>query len=307
MSDQTVSLQLASIPRQRVGDHEIHQLIARGGMAAVFEATHLPTGRAVALKMLRADVPEAAEAVERFRREARLARLLAHPHIVEVLGVVEEGEVSHLVMELVRGSSLAALADRGAVHVRRALVIVRQVLEGLGHAHAAGVIHRDVKPANVMVARVGEPGRERDHAKLLDFGVAKLVGEAAEVAGADRLTRTGLVFGTPAYLSPEQGHARPLDGRTDLYALGVVAFELLTGRVPFRSPDPATVVRMHAAAPIPTLASAAPGRPWCTPEVEALVRGALAKRPEDRFADAAAMIAAVERALLSIDHLPAGV
>jgi eukaryotic-like serine/threonine-protein kinase len=212
-----------------------------------------------------------------------------------------------LVMELVRGSALAALVDRGAVHVRRALVILRQALAALQHAHAVGVIHRDIKPANLMVARAGEAGREYDRVKLLDFGVARLVGDAADLAGKDRLTSSGLVLGTPAYIAPEQGLGRDIDGRADLYALGVVAFELLTGRLPYRSPDPVTVVRMHAAAPIPTLAGAAHGQPWCTPELEALSRRALAKQPADRFAGAAEMLEAVDRAFASIDHLPHGV
>ncbi|HET7502023.1 MAG TPA: hypothetical protein VFK02_13495, partial [Kofleriaceae bacterium] len=142
--------------------------------------------------------------------------------------------------------------------------------------------------------------------KLLDFGLVKWIGEAAGGPGGERLTQTGAVFGTPGYLAPEQALGRPLDERVDLYALGVVVFEMLTGRPPFMSPDPMTLLRMHASAPPPALSAIAVGQPWCTPALEQLVARALAKQPSARFASALAMMAALDAAFVSLDHLPAG-
>jgi serine/threonine protein kinase len=150
-----------------------------------------------------------------------------------------------------------------------------------------------------MLVTAGEPGREFERVKLLDFGLIKLVDDGPTV------TQTGMVFGTPAYVSPEQAQGHEVDARADLYALGVVLFEMLTGRPPFRSPDPGSLVRMHVSAPVPTLAAATAGRSWCTPALEHLVARALAKQAADRFGDAAAMMAALDEAFVSLDHLPA--
>jgi len=268
-------------------------------MGAVYEAEHVESGELRALKMLLPNAPQAARVAERFRREAQAATLLAHPNIVTVFELVVEENTLYLVMELVRGTPLGELLEAGAIAPRRTLVLVRQVLEALAHAHARGIVHRDLKPDNIMIATVGEPGREYEQVKLLDFGLVKLVGEAA--AGADKLTRTGVIAGTPTYIAPEQVLGRPFDAKVDLYALGVVLFEMLTGRAPFRSPDAQTLLRMHVSAPVPTLASAVPGRAWCTPELEHLVARSLAKNPELRFRDADEMTRALEAAFVSLD------
>jgi serine/threonine-protein kinase len=291
--DRTSSLPLSAVVGRVVGGrYTIRRLIGQGGVAAVYEAVDAG-GHEVAVKMMLPGMP--AEVVERFRREARVAPLLRHPNIVEILELIEDDDL-YLVMELVRGRSVASLIEDALLAVRRTLVIMRQVLEGVGHAHAGGLIHRDLKPANLMVCE--EP---YDRVKVLDFGAVKLL------SGEDRLTQTGMVFGTAAYVSPEQVLGRPLDARADLYALGVVLFEMLTGRLPFRSPDPQSLLRQHVAAPIPTLASAVPGRPWCTPALEHLVRRALDKQPDLRWETAAAMCAGLDAAFHSLDHLPAGV
>jgi serine/threonine protein kinase len=294
--DRTSSLPLSAVIDRVVGGYRILRLIGQGGMGAVYEAVHLASGREVAVKMLLAE-----DNGDRFRREAGVAHLLRHPNIVEVIELVTDGDGLYLVMELVRGRSVASLIESASLPVRRSLVIMRQVLEAMAHAHAAGLIHRDLKPANIMVCDVGY-----DLVKLLDFGAVKLVGEAVQQLGGERLTHTGVVFGTPAYLSPDQVLGRTLDARADLYSLGVVLFEMLTGRLPFRSPDPQTVLRQHVSAPIPTLASAAPDRAWCTPALELLVRRALDKAADLRWPDAPAMIAALDAAFLSLDHLPPG-
>jgi serine/threonine-protein kinase len=217
------------------------------------------------------------------------------------LGVVDDGML-YLVMERVIGESVDALLHRGPIGVRRTLVLTAQVLDALAHAHGRGLIHRDLKPSNVMIATVGEPGSEREQVKLLDFGLVKLVGEAADEVGGESLTRTGVVFGTPEYMAPEQALGRAVDARTDLYALGVLLYEMLTGRTPFASRDPTELMRMHVSHAPPPL----PDTPWHTPAIDDLVMRALRKRPDDRFSDAAAMKAALESAFVSIDHLPAG-
>jgi serine/threonine-protein kinase len=281
------------------GQYRIRSLIAQGGMGAIYEAEHVTTGERYAIKALLEDAANQLEITRRFEREAFAMKRLAHPNIVELLdvGAVEDGSL-YVVMELVRGPTVRALLDGGALPARRALVIARQVLDALAHAHAQDIVHRDLKPENIMLATVGEGERAYERAKLLDFGLVKLLGDTD-----DRLTRTGVVSGTPAYMAPEQALGRPIDGRADLYALGVILFEMLTGWQPFRSPDPTTLMRMQASAPVPTLASVAPGRPFCTTQMELLVGGALAKQPDRRWASAADMTAALDEAFRSIDHI----
>ncbi len=306
-ADSTLARPLAELVGRTVaGRYRIVRLLGRGGAGAVYEAEQLPGGAPVAIKAVLPGAPEAELIAERLRREARAARLLDHPNIVAIRELVEERDERYLVMELLRGRTVAAELEAGALAARRTLVIARQVLDALAHAHARGVIHRDLKPHHLFLTPAGEPGRQYERVKLLDLGLAKLIGDAAEVDGA-RLTQTGMISGTPAYMSPEQALGRPVDGRADLYALGIVLFEMLTGRVPFRSPDPVTLVRMQAQVPAPSLAASAPGRPWCTPELERLVARALAKRPEERFTGAAEMAASLELAFASLDHLPAGI
>ena len=299
------------VGREVGGRYRIVRPLGRGGTGAVYEAEPLAGGAPVAIKALLPGAAGADDIAERLRREARAARLLDHPHIVQIHELVTERDELYLVMELLRGCSVAGELQGGHLGARRTLVIARQVLDALGHAHARGAIHRDLKPDHIFLTLAGEPGRQYERVKLFDFGLVKLVGPAAALegdAGSTKLTRTGTVFGTPAYMAPEQALGRPIvDGRADLYALGTSIYEMLTGRTPFRSPDPVTLVRMQAQVPAPTLASSALGRPWCTPALERLVARALAKRPEDRFADAAEMTAALELAFASLDHLPAGI
>ncbi|HEY5938738.1 MAG TPA: serine/threonine-protein kinase [Kofleriaceae bacterium] len=302
--DSTMQRPLADPVGQTVaGGHRIERLLGRGGVGAVYEAVHVETSTRRAIKMLLPDLANAAEVAERFKREAMAARLLDHPNIVEVIDLVAEGPDLYLVMELLSGRPLTAILEDGALAPRRALVIGRQILDALAHAHTHGLVHRDLKPANIMLVTLGTPGAEFERVKLLDFGLVKLVGETAALLGDTSLTQTGVVFGTPAYISPEQALGRPVDARSDLYSLGIVLFEMLAGRPPFRSPDPVTLTRMHAAAPVPTLASVAPGRPWCTPALEHLIARALAKKPDDRFATATEMTTALDAAFVSLDAI----
>ncbi len=293
------------VGRMVTGCYRILSVIGRGAMGAVYEAEHVSSGKRVAVKAMLPEMKQTREGAGRFEREARAASFLSHPHIVEVFALdTLDHDTQVLVMELVRGVSVRDLIDAGPIAARRALVIARQTLQGLRHAHTHGVIHRDLKPDNIMVSRAGEPGSEYDWVKLLDFGVVKLDGIAAAEFGEDKLTRTGVVCGTPAYMAPEQALGRPVDARIDLYSLSVILFEMLTKRTPFESDDPMELLRMHVSEPPPALAEAAGAQPWCTAELESLLAEGLEKRPEYRFADARAMVAALDAAFLSLDHLP---
>ncbi len=289
------------------GRYRVKVLVGLGGMGAVYEAEHLPTGRSLALKVLLHERGGVAGLAARFQREAKAQSLLDHPNIAEVLdlGALEEGPL-FLAMELLRGISLADAIETGPLQPRRALVIARQVLDGLGHAHRNGMIHRDLKPENVMLVTEGDPGHEHEVVKICDFGLVKLVGEtAAELGGGHDLSQTGVVFGTPEYMSPEQALGRTVDARADLYSLGIILFEMLAGQRPFGSADPLALLRMQVTTPPPALPDVAPGRSWCTPELAALVARALRKRREERFAGAEEMTAALDAAFLSLNHLPA--
>jgi tRNA A-37 threonylcarbamoyl transferase component Bud32 len=278
------------------GRWRLGERIARGGMGAIYDAVHVVTGKRVAVKTLLPGLARVAEIKRRFEREAHAASKLAHPNIVSVIdfGDLDDGAF-FLVMELVNGRSLSEALEAEEMPPGRAFGIVRQVLEALAHAHAQGVIHRDLKPDNIMLVDAGDSDEERDIVKLLDFGIAKLIGEARAGGREDTLTQAGVAFGTPDYMAPEQALGEEVDGRADLYAAGVILFELLTGAPPFDSPDKMAVLRMHVAVSPPPLARG------FGPELEAAVARALAKRREQRFPDAAAMLAALDAAVAAED------
>jgi serine/threonine protein kinase len=235
----------------------------------------------------------------RFLREAKTMSLFQHPNIVELVevGKLDDGTL-FFAAELVRGITLRELLASGVVEPARALAITRQILGALGHAHAMGVVHRDIKPENVMLADGGGP--DGDLVKILDFGVAKLIGDTPAVLGEGTLTITGYgALGTPYYMSPEAVLGRPLDARADVYSIGAMLFELLTGKPPYAHEDVATLMRMHAAAPIPTLKDRAPDREF-SPELELVISEALAKKPDMRFKSSAEMIEAVDAASRSL-------
>jgi serine/threonine-protein kinase len=268
------------VPGILVGAYRLIAPLGRGGMGGVWEVED-GAGQRYAMKSP-ASI-ENPELTKRFAREANALRLLEHPNLVTGVDVFAEGGALYLVMEYVRGRTLS---KAGAMHPRNALVIVRQILDGVGHAHALGLVHRDLKPDNIMLVDMG--GWER--VKIVDFGLVKLLGDAEVAIGGGRLTRTGIVSGTPAYMSPEQALGRLVDGRADLYAIGVILYELLAGKLPFDHPDSSILMRMHVKMPVPPLDVA--------PELAALVGGALAKDPAHRFATSAAMIAALDHAFV---------
>ena len=285
----------------RVGAYVVRGVLGHGGMGAVYEV-EAPDGARRAMKAALIDRADGGVAARRLAREGNALQLLEHPNVVAALDRLVAGGRLYLVMELVRGPSLRALLEDGALPPRRALVLTRQILDGVEHAHARGVVHRDLKPENVIVSAAGPAHDPYDRVKLLDFGLVKLRDDAAAMVGAGRLTRTGTTFGTPAYMAPEVAQGRSIDGRADLYAIGVMLFEMLCGRRPFVAGDALALLRAQVSATPPRLADVCGDAWWCTPELETLVGGALAKPPGDRFATATAMRACLDDAFASLDR-----
>jgi eukaryotic-like serine/threonine-protein kinase len=255
------------------GRYELGPRLGSGGMADVLEAVDRRLDRRVAVKLMRADVSDP-RARQRFEHEASVAAALTHPNVVAVYDLGEHDGVPYIVMELVEGTTLAALlADHGALAPRDAALITDQVLRALEAAHAQGLVHRDVKPANVLITRDGTT-------KLADFGIAKAL------ATSPSLTQTGQVIGTPRYLSPEQVAGHEATERSDLYAVGLMLYEMLAGEPPFPTESFTALAAAHQHAPVPSLADRRPGLPAA---LVTTAEHALAKDPGDRFADAREM------------------
>ena len=260
-------------------------LLGSGGLGEVYEATETTTGERFAVKTLLPGVRDMGELAQRLEREGIAGGLLDHPNIVAVhaLDYLDTG-TPYLVMELVSGTTVAALLRKGPLAPARALSIIRQTLDGLAHAHTLGVLHRDLKPDNLMIT-------DGERVKILDLGLAKLMGVIADELGLEKLTETGTVFGTPTYMAPEQALGNPCSTATDLYALGVTLFEMVSGQPPFVASDIYQTMKLHVTAPIPTLG---------VRELDAIITRAMQKAPEKRFASAEEMrtaIAAAERSI----------
>jgi serine/threonine protein kinase len=273
------------------GRYRIDQRIGAGGMGVVYKAERVGLGRRVAIKFLHADLAADPALRTRFEREAKAMSQLHHPHCVPVIdfGVAD---APYLVLEYVPGESLTQLINRGPLPVKRAVNIMRQILAGLEHAHGLGIIHRDIKPDNVILAEVTGTG---DQARLFDFGLAKIVSDAQQsVARAP----SAMAIGTPSYMSPEQAVGDSVDARSDVYGCGIVLFQMLTGKKPFSAKEPMDVLRMHVEKRPPTLAEGAGDRQFPAP-LEAIVSRALSKRPEQRFPTALDFAEALENLELS--------
>ncbi len=282
--------------------YRLDAIIGEGGMGAVYAAEHLLIRKRVAVKVLHAEMTRLPEVVARFEREAMAAAHIEHPNVATAtdFGKLENGSF-FLVLEHVEGRGLRDEMAKGALGVERAVHVAEQILRALLRAHALGIVHRDLKPENVMlVERDGDP----DFVKVLDFGIAKVpVGDLApsvrepETSGArPALTQLGMVYGTPEYMAPEQALGQEVDHRADLYALGVILFEMLAGRRPFDAPNKVQILGMVVSKPVPRIASVAPAAN-VPAALEEVVRTLLSKVASDRYADARTALDALERSV----------
>jgi serine/threonine-protein kinase len=268
---------------ERIGRYELIEKIGRGGMGVVYRGKDTVIGRAVAVKMLISDIDVSDETRQRFFREARSAGQLTHRNVVTIYDFGEEGGRAYIVMELLHGESLTNLLGRGVkLPLEQQVEIMMRVSEGLAFAHSRGIIHRDVKPANLFVTADGQ-------VKILDFGVARIA--------SSKLTRSGLLVGTPDYMSPEQVMGQVVDQRSDVFSAGAVFYQLLTGRKPFaakRLPDVLNKVRLEA--PEAITEAEAPA------DLTAIVMKALEKDPAHRYQRTVEMLASLTRFMQAWDR-----
>lgn len=278
---------------QALGTCTIRQLIGRGGMGAVYLAQQSRPRRTVAVKVLMPgtflDQRPRAEFLVRFRREADAVAALDHVNIMPIYEYGEQADCAYLVMPYVTGGTLRQLLERrGRLPLSEAVPIIEQAAAALDSAHAQGIIHRDLKPGNILFHADGR-------VLLADFGLAKMVKDAQEFEshGQTALTSAGTIIGTPEYLSPEQGTGKPVDHRTDVYSLGIVLYQMLSGRVPFQGTSPVAIAIKHALEEPPSLTALNPDIPA---SVEAVVKRAIAKNPDDRYPSAGEFALALREA-----------
>jgi serine/threonine protein kinase len=268
-------------PGAEVGSYRIDNLVARGGMSTIYRATHMSLDRTVALKVLSTEMSQDRVSRERFMNEWRIAAGLRHPNILPVHDAGEVDGRLFLAMDLIEGGDLRhRVISEGALSPRRAISILGQAAAALDAAHAAGLVHRDFKPGNILL--------QHDHAYLTDFGLSKLLD-----SDASRLTAPGRMVGTAEYLSPEQIRGEPVTARTDVYALGCVIFETLTASSPFEAESDFVLMYAHLERPVPPMSMRLPGLPVAA---DAVVQKAMAKQQEERFESAGATVAALNTA-----------
>jgi serine/threonine-protein kinase len=262
------------------GRFRVLRPLGSGGMGEVYLGEQVSLGRKVAIKVLHHDLHLQPGMAERFKREARLLSAVEHPAVVRVIDFGESGDAACLVMELVEGESLHTALHQGPFPPPRALPLLQQLAEGLAAIHDKGIIHRDLKPENILLTR----GPRGEQARLLDFGIARM----AESDAASNLSQVGMVLGTPEYLSPEQAVGGTVDARSDLYSFGVMAYRVLSGRLPFDGPLPRQFLAQHAHVPPRSLLESAPALA-SHPTLVALVMRLLQKDPADRYPSALAL------------------
>jgi serine/threonine protein kinase len=276
-------------PGQMLGPYRIINQIGRGGMATVYKAYQPSVDRYVAIKVLPSQLAESREFATRFQQEARIIAKLEHPHILPVFDYGESDGVAYFVMRYMDAGTLKEKMIEGRpLPLAEIDKLFTQLAGALSYAHGHGVVHRDLKPANVLIDSQG-------NVFLTDFGIAKILESASP-----RLTQTDAIMGTPAYISPEQAQGQPVDQRSDIYSLGIILYEMVTGSVPFTAETPLAVLFKHISDPLPPPSLV---KPDIRPAVEKVILKALSKDPRDRFSTAAEFVAAWERALDTVEHI----
>ena len=284
-----MSDEIKSLIGQTVGDYKIVKLLGEGGMGEVYAAEHRTLGHRTAFKVLRREIMNNQEAVERFRQEARLIARVRHQNLIDIfdIGELPDGRL-YYVMEHLSGQALSGLLEKKRLPFREVMQIARQLCAGLAAAHQAGIVHRDLKPDNLfLVERAGEPPL----VKLVDFGIAKTIGVEGE---SMKLTRTGTLVGTPFYMAPEQINGGKVDVRTDLYAVGVILYEMCTGKLPFGGETLGEVLIGHLQKTVPPLE--AETKQWGIPQAVApILAKLLAKSPDERYSTVTELLQDLER------------
>ncbi len=278
------------------GEYTITKKLGEGGMGSVYLAEQQSIDQQIAIKVLHGRSAKNDELVKRFNREAKAICMLSHPNIIRVFifGRTDDGLI-YLAMEFVKGQSLRQAIQRGPMSEMRAIVILKQTLSALVESHHLGIIHRDMKPDNILLTTYR--GQE-DFVKVLDFGIAKV--KDPDGTPEQKLTQAGVVYGTPEYLSPEQAQALELFPTTDIYSVGCILYEMMTGRVPFKAQTAVQILMMHVHQP--------PERPSAmgvSPEMERIILKAMAKNPAERYQSAAEFLdalAAREQQLIAAGH-----
>jgi serine/threonine protein kinase/tetratricopeptide (TPR) repeat protein len=273
---------------RKLGNYELRERLGRGGMAEVYKAYQSGMDRFVAVKVMLGHLASDESFIERFKREAQAVGKLRHPHIVQIFDFGIENDVYFMAMEFIQGRTLKDyMHQHKRLPVQEALHIMRQLADGLDYAHKAGMIHRDLKPANVMFIN-----EEKQEVVVTDFGIARIMGAAG-------LTGTGMAVGTPAYMSPEAGRGEQTDERADIYALGIMLYEMVTGQTPYDADTPLAVIMKHINAPLPTRKDFGDIIPE---SVEKLVLKCIAKEPEDRFASSGDFRDAIDKVISDNRH-----
>ncbi len=274
---------MASLTGKTLGKYQITERLGRGGMAEVYKAYHPQLERYAAVKVLHGFLAEGEDFQARFQREAKAIAALRHPNIVQIYDIDNDDDNYFMVMEFVDGGTLKdrLIQTSGPLAIKEMAHIFREVASALDYAHRHGVLHRDIKPANVLLDGSGR-------VVLTDFGIARIVSET-------QFTVTGTLVGTPAYMSPEQGKGMPIASPSDIYSLGIILYEMVTGKVPFDADTPLAVIHKHINEPLPSPRTIREDIPRV---LEAVIVKALAKEPEDRYQSAAEMVDAAENAFL---------
>jgi eukaryotic-like serine/threonine-protein kinase len=254
------------------GRYRVEARIGEGGMGVVYRASHVVLKKALAIKVMRSEQAHDGEVVQRFVQEARSSSAIGHPNIIGIsdFGTTQDGSV-YFAMEYLEGQTLGKAMEDGGIERERAIALFLQITSALEAAHQNGIVHRDLKPDNIFLAKLGG---QTDVVKILDFGIAKVKNAAAKI------TRTGMVFGTPHYMSPEQAAGQAVDQRSDIYSLGVIMFQVFAGQLPFDAESYMGVMTKHMFDPPPRPSSVKPG---LRGSIEDVILMALAKKPEERY------------------------